>query len=116
MTLLRRWWKLALALALLLALAQLGVSLVVRTRRVHDFLVAQLSRAFGRPVEVEHFEAQLLPTPTLDAASISVGEDPAFGNEYFLRAESFSAGFRWLGLVRGRVEFGTLAFSRPSLI
>src|SRR5262249_17322241 len=83
---------------------------------VHDFLIVRLSRSFGRPVQVEHFEAQLLPSPTLDAAGITVEEDPAFGNEYFLRAESFSAGLRWTGLLRGHFEFGTLAFSRPSLI
>jgi hypothetical protein len=113
---LRRWWKLALAIAGLLIAAQIGVSVVVRTHRVHNFLVAQLSRAFGRPVEVAHFGARLLPSPTLAAAGITVGEDPAFGNEYFLRAESFSAGLRWTGLLRGRFEFGTLAFARPSLI
>jgi len=111
-----RWWKLALGVVAIVVVAQIAVSLLVRTHRVHNFLVAQLSRAFGRPVEVERFEAQLLPSPTLDASNITVEEDPAFGNEYFLRAESFSAGFRWLGLLRGRFEFGTLAFSRPSLI
>jgi AsmA-like protein len=113
---LRRWWTFALALVVLLLVAQIGASFLVRTRRVHDFLVAQLSRAFGRPVEVTHFEAQILPSPRLDATAISVGEDPAFGNEYFLRAEGFSAGLRWTGLLRGHFEFGTLAFSRPSLI
>ena len=116
MNALRRWRKLALALVALVAVAQIGASLLVRTHRVHDFLVAKLSRAFGRPVDVQHFGAQLLPSPTLDAAGISVGEDPAFGNEYFLRAESFSAGLRWTGLLRGQFEFGTLSFSRPSLI
>src|SRR5262249_21911300 len=113
---LRRWWKLAVALVAILIAMQVAVSVLVRTRRMHDFLVVQLSRAFGRPVEVEHFEAQLLPSPTLDAAGVSVGEDPAFGNEYFLCAESLSAGFRWFGLLRGHFEFGTLAFSAPSLI
>jgi uncharacterized protein involved in outer membrane biogenesis len=113
---LRRWWKLALAMAGLLIAAQIGVSLLVRTRGVHRILVARLSRAFGRPVEVRHFGAQLLPSPTLAASGITVGEDPAFGNEYFLRAESFSAGLRWTGLLRGRFEFGTLSFARPSLI
>lgn len=116
MNALRRWWRLALALVALVIAAQIAVSVLVRTRRVHDFLVAQLSKAFGRPVEVQHFAAQLLPTPTLDAAGITIGEDPAFGNEYFLRAEGFSAGFRWTGLLLGRFEFGTLSFSRPSLI
>jgi len=116
MNALRRWWRLALALVAIVIVAQVAVSVLVRTRRVHDFLVGQLSRAFGRPVEVGHFEAQLLPRPTLDAAAITVGEDPAFGSEYFLRAESLSAGFRWAGLLLGRFEFGTLSFSRPSLI
>jgi len=50
MNALRRWWKLALALVALLAVAQISVSLLVRTHRVHDFLVARLSRAFGRLV------------------------------------------------------------------
>src|SRR5215469_6720334 len=103
---LHKWWKLAVAALLFLVAAQVAVSLVVRTNRVHDFLVARLSRAFGRPVEVDRFEVQLLPSPTLDAQGVTVGEDPAFGNEYFLRAESFSAGLRWLGFLRGRFEFG----------
>ncbi len=47
---------------------------------------------------------------------VSVGEDPAFGNEYFLRADNLSAGLRWTGLLRGHFEFGTLSLSRPSLI
>jgi hypothetical protein len=83
MTALRKWWKLALAILGLVIAGQIGASLLVRTHRVHHFLVAQLSKAFGRPVEVKRFEAQLLPTPKLDAAEITVGEDPAFGNEYF---------------------------------
>ena len=116
MNALRRWWKLALAIVGLMIAAQIGVSLLVRTHRVHNFLVAQLGKAFGRPVEVSRFEAHLLFTPTLDASGITVGEDPAFGNEYFLRAETFSAGLRWTGLLRGRFEFGTLTFTRPSLI
>src|SRR5438046_7944919 len=40
----------------------------------------------------------------------------SFGYEYFLRAEHLSAGLRWTGLLRGHFEFGTLSFSRPSLI
>src|SRR5438046_9897308 len=40
----------------------------------------------------------------------------SFGYEYFLRAERLSAGLRWSGLLRGHFQFGTLSFSRPSLI
>ncbi|HYL64057.1 MAG TPA: AsmA family protein, partial [Candidatus Methylomirabilis sp.] len=116
MTTLRKWWKMALALAALLVAVQIGSSMLVRTRRVHAYLTMHLERAFGRPVEVGRFGVALLPAPRLDAERITVGEDPAFGNEYFLRADNLSASLRWAGLLRGHFEFGTLSLSRPSLI
>jgi hypothetical protein len=113
---LRKWWKPALAAVVLLIALQAGVSLLARTQRVHGYLVAQLERAFGRPVEAGSFDIRILPTPQLDADSVTVGEDPAFGYEYFLRAEHMSAGLRWMGLLRGHIEFGTMSLSKPSLI
>jgi hypothetical protein len=116
MTVPRTWWKALLAALVAVFLLQLGASLLVRTRRMHSYLVARLAREFGRPVEVSSFEAQLLPAPRLDALEVTVGEDPAFGNEYFLRAEGLSASLRWAGLLHGRFELGTLSLSHPSLI
>jgi hypothetical protein len=116
MKILHKWWKLALTIVALLVAVQIGVSLLVRTHRMHAYLTRQLEKAFGRPVEVGHFAVQLLPAPRLDAERVTVGEDPAFGNEYFLRADNLSAGLRWTGLLRGHFEFGTLSLSRPSLI
>jgi hypothetical protein len=113
---LRTWWKPALVLAALLVATQAGVSLLVRTRSVHTFLTEHLGLAFGRPVEVAHFNVLLLPRPRLDADRVTIGEDPAFGSEYFLRAEHLTAGLRWTGLLRAHFEFGTLSLSRPSLI
>lgn len=112
----RKWWKPALAFAVSLIVLQAGVSLLARTHRVHGYLVAHLERAFGRPVEVGSFNVRILPSPQLDAVSVTVGEDPAFGHEYFLRAEHLSAGLRWMGLLRGHFEFGTMSLSKPSLI
>jgi hypothetical protein len=116
MKMVRKWWKLALAIVALVIATQIGVSLLVRTRRMHAYLTAQLEKAFGRPVDVGRFAVQLLPTPQLDAEQITVREDPAFGNEYFLRADNLSAGLRWPGLLLGHFQFGTLSLSRPSLI
>lgn len=113
---LRKWWRLALLLVALVALAQIGVLLLARTHRVHNYLVAHLERAFGRSVQVRHFTLLLLPGPLLDAEQITIGEDPSFGSEYFLRAEHLSARLRWTGLLRGHFEFGTLSLARPSLI
>ena len=113
---LRKWWKPALAIVVILIAVQAVVSLLVRTHRVHGYLVAHLERAFGRPVEVEKFDVRILPSPQLDAENVTVGEDPAFGYEYFLRAERLSAGLRWTGLLRGHFESGTMLLSKPSLI
>ena len=113
---LRKWWRLALGILALVIALQIGVSLLARTRRIHRYLTAQLEQAFGRPVEVGQFTVQLLPVPRCDAERITVGEDPAFGNEYFLRADTLSASLRWTGLLRGHFEFGTLSVSKPSLI
>jgi hypothetical protein len=113
---LRKWWKVGLAIVLLMVVFQAAISLMARTHRVHAYLVARLERAFGRPVEVRSFDARILPSPQLYADGITVDEDPAFGHEYFLRAEQLSAGLRWFGLLRGHFEFGTLSFSKPSLI
>ncbi len=100
----------------LLVAAQAGVSLLARTHRMHGYLIAHLERAFGRPVEVRRFSVRILPIPEVDAEGVTIGENPAFGNEYFLRAENMAASLRWMGLLRGHFEFGTMSLTRPSLI
>jgi hypothetical protein len=112
----RKWWKLGVALLLAFIAMQLGVSLLVRTARARAFLTRQLESSLGRNVDVRVYSATLFPSPQLDAYGITVGEDPGFGNEYFLRADRLSADLRWLGLLRGRFELGTLKLERPSLI
>lgn len=113
---LRKWWKAGIAVVLAVAALQLTASFLAGTHRVHAYLTAHLERAFGRPVEVGSFDARIFPSLKLYADGVSVGEDPAFGYEYFLRSEHLSAGLRWIGLLRGHFEFGTLSFSKPSLI
>jgi len=103
-------------MVVLLVAVQAGVSLLARTHRMHGYLIAHLERAFGRPVEVRRFSVQILPIPEVDAEGVTIGEDPAFGNEYFLRAENMAASLRWMGLLRGHFEFGTMSLTRPSLI
>lgn len=112
----RKRLRVAVVLVVCVAVAQVGVMGLARTRRVHNYLVRQLERAFGRPVEVEHFTVLLLPMPELDAQRVTIGEDPAFGNEYFLRAEHLDARLRWTGLLRGHFEFGTVLLRKASLV
>jgi len=112
---LRNSWKIALWVAAILVAAQIAASISVRTTRVHNYFSARLEDAFGRPVQVKHFNIEILPSPRIYASGVTVGEDPAFGYEYFLHAEQLTAGLRWSGFFRGRFEFGTLSLAQPSL-
>jgi hypothetical protein len=58
----------------------------------------------------------ILPFPRVDVEGVSINENPSFGHEYFLRADRMTANVRWLGLLRGHFDFGTISLSRPSLI
>jgi len=104
------------ALVLLLVLAQLGLPFLLQTRRMRSYLLAHLEKSFGRPVEARSFSMDILPFPRVDVEGVSVGENPTFGHEYFLRADRLTASVRWLGLLRGHFDFGTISLSRPSLI
>jgi hypothetical protein len=112
----RKYARTALLVLAILILAQGGVSLLVKTHRIRGVLTARLESAFGRPVQAGSFTVQLLPMPEVGIDGVTIGEDPAFGHEYFLRADHMTARLRWLGLLRGRLQFGTISFTRPSLI
>jgi AsmA-like protein len=112
----RKYGGIAVLLLAVMLVVQAGVSLLVRTNHMREYLITHLQGAFGRPVQAGRFSVQILPIPELDIDAVTIGEDPAFGNEYFLRADHMTARFRWLGLLRGHFEFGTMSFTRPSLI
>jgi hypothetical protein len=112
----QKHWKWAVGLVVLVFAVQFGANLILRVHGVRAAMISRFERAFGRRVEVRYFTVSLIPLPSLDADAVTVGEDPAFGNEYFLRADHLSARIRLLGLLRGRLEFGTLSLDHPSLI
>jgi AsmA-like C-terminal region len=115
----RRAWSRAAkwfgALLIFLWLADLGVSLLIRHTRLQRRLTARLESVFGRSVEVGSYDFSLWGGPTLEAHSVTFGEDPRFGHEYFLRADSLTVRLRWQGFFRGHVELGAIALESPSL-
>jgi AsmA protein len=115
MTLRRSWLRRASWAALVVVLLVQGLSWLLRSGWLHAPLQQRLAAAFGRPVEVQDFSVSLLGGPRLEANHVTVREDPAFGNEYFLRARQLTAGIRWTALFAGRLEFDTLSLKRPSL-
>lgn len=112
---LHRWLRILLFLIVVCLALDYGLSLFLQYGWLHHALTRRLETAFGRPVDVSHFSFSLLAGPRLEAERITVAEDPRFGNEYFLRADTLAVGLRWSALLRGRLEFGPLSLTRPSL-
>ena len=113
--LLRRLLKWAVLFVLLVFVVDGIGSLLVSRERVRQRLTARLEAAFGRPVEVDSYSFSLWGGPTLEADGVRVGEDPRFGHEYFLRADSLAVRLRWLSLLRGHIGIGALLLSGPTM-
>jgi AsmA-like C-terminal region len=109
------WIRRIALLIVILWVASEALSLAVQHTGIRKILTAHLQSAFGRPVDVGSYAFSLWDGFALEANSVIVQEDPRFGQEYFLRADSMTVRLRWSSLLRGRVEFGTLSLSRPSL-
>lgn len=111
----RKWLTVLLTAALFSLALGVVLSRMVASNRARRYLNSRLEQAFGRPVEVNHFSIRWLPTPGIVAERVTIGEDPRFGHEYFLRAESIVASPRWRSLFAAKLELGTLELSHPSL-
>jgi hypothetical protein len=112
---LSRWLIWALLLPVLLWMASATISLMIQHSGLRSRFTARLEAAFGRPVEVGSYDFSFWDGPALEAHSVRIAEDPRFGHEYFLRAESMAVRLRWQSLLRGHLAFGTLSLIRPSL-
>jgi AsmA-like C-terminal region/AsmA family len=111
----RKWLRLVLIVAVSLLAASAVLSRALQTVAARRYLITRLAASFGRPVDVARFDFSLLDGARLEAHALTVAEDPRFGNEYFLRADTLTAGLRWRALLLGRFEFGSLSLLRPSL-
>jgi AsmA-like C-terminal region len=109
------WAKWFVALLVLCWLADLGVSLLIRHTRLQRRLTSRLESVFGRSVEAGSYDFSLWGGPTLVAHAVTFGEDPRFGHEYFLRADSLTVRLRWQSFFRGHMELGAIALESPSL-
>src|SRR5580704_11532876 len=110
-----RWPRWVVFFLFFLWLADFGVSLLIRHTRLQRKLTARLESVFGRSVVVGSYDFSLWGGRTLEAHSVIFGEDPRFGHEYFLRADSLTVRLRWQSFFRGHMELGAIALESPSL-
>jgi hypothetical protein len=100
---------------LLLLVLGLVLPPYINVSRYRTRVTSALTRALGRPVTVSSIELKLLPRPGLVLYNFVVADDPAFGAEPMLRADTVTAYLRLTSLWRGRLEIGTLDLDGPSL-
>src|SRR5580698_3111804 len=110
---LRRLLYLALAALLLLLLVLLPP--LIGVNRFQRRIATSISESLGRPVHLDQVTLNLLPLPGFTLQNFVVSEDPAFGTEPIIRANSVRATLRLSSLWSKRVEFSTISFTEPSV-
>jgi len=110
----RRRWLVAGALILVLLLA-IFLPPLINLGRYRRSITGSISAALGRPVSVGDMQLRLLPTPGISLTNLTVDEDPAFGYEPALHANSVVVSLRLSSLWRRRLEVGRISLDEASL-
>lgn len=110
----KRTWLVAGALILVLLLA-IFLPPLINLGRYRRSITSGISAALGRPVSVGDMQLRLLPTPGISITNLTVDEDPAFGYEPALHANSVVVSLRLSSLWRRRLEVGRISLDEASL-
>jgi AsmA protein len=109
----RRWALIGVGVAVLLALALTPPYLNVN--RLQRRIASSMSEALGRPVHLDRVTLHLLPLPGFTLENLVVSEDPAFGDEPVIRANTVEITLRLSSIFRRQVEVSSIRFVEPSL-
>lgn len=109
----RKRMLVAAAVVLVLLLAFL-VPPLISLAHYKTRIAELMSRAVGRPVKIVSVEARLLPRPGFEIDNLTVEEDPAFGAEPILHANTVGASLRLLSLWRGKLEISRISLDEAS--
>ncbi|MGA2886746.1 MAG: AsmA family protein [Terracidiphilus sp.] len=108
----RLWLSFA---ALVVILAILIVPPLVSVSHYKAQITRLISASLGRPVRLSSVEIRLLPRPGFLLTDLTVEEDPAYGAEPVLHANTVTASIRLLSLWRGRLEIDSISVDEASL-
>jgi hypothetical protein len=112
-----RWrsklWIAALALTILVAI--IVIPPLVGINRYKSRIARAMSNSLGRPVLMSGVELRLLPRPGFVITDLTVDEDPAYGAEPVLHANTVTAAIRLFSLWRGRLEMSRISVDEASL-
>jgi hypothetical protein len=110
---LKRLWQALVVLGVILAV--LLVPPLVSISRYKSQITHLMAASLGRPVRLSSVSLRLLPRPGFVFSDLIVDEDPAYGAEPVLHANTVTASFRLLALWRGRLEISKISVDEASL-
>lgn len=102
-------------IAILVLLAAFLAPPLVSLGRYKSRITQLIAASLGRPVRLSSVEMRLLPWPGFVLTDLSVAEDPAYGAEPVLHANTVTANIRLLPLWRGKLEIGSISVDEASL-
>jgi hypothetical protein len=108
----RVWLALAAVAAILAVLILVPL---VSVSRYKSSITRLMSASLGRPVRLSSVELRLLPWPAFLLTDLTVEEDPAYGAEPVLHADTVTASIRLLSLWRGKLEIAKISVDDASL-
>lgn len=106
---------LSIVLALVILLLMVLLPPMISVSRFQRRIAQGLSQSLGRTVHLDSVNITMLPLPGFTFTNFVVDEDPAFGSEPIIRANSVRATLRLASLWRRRIEFSTISFDQPSI-
>lgn len=104
-----------LACAALVVLLLVLLPPLISVNRYQHRIAASIAASLDRPVHLDKVTLNLLPLPGFTLENFVVDEDPAFGSEPVIRANSVRVTLRLTSLWRRRVEFSTISLTEPSV-
>ena len=109
----RAWLALS---AVLIILALLIVPPFISVRRYKNRITQVISASLGRPVRLSSVELRILPRPSFVITDLVVEEDPAYGAEPVLHANTVTASIRLVPLWwRAKLAISRISVDEASL-
>jgi hypothetical protein len=109
----RRLWAALAGVALVLAV--ILVPPMISVNRYKGRIADVVSQSLRRPVHLSSVELRLVPWPSFVLSNLVVDEDPAYGAEPVLHADTVVTDVRLLALWRGRLEISRISVDNASL-
>jgi AsmA protein len=108
----RALWTLVVMVAFGMAVA---IPPLINVNQYQRRIVTSISASLGRPVHLDSVTLNVLPWPGFTLTNFVVSEDPSFGSEPVIRADSVRATLRVGSLWRRRIEFSRIALDDASV-